>query len=106
MKRGDPSRATEHADRALLLSWPDISGEGKYALTALQSYTGDTVVTIGEWHDQTFGDYAPGATVSGMSFSADFQAELEKTFDRRETVPLANWPMFDAALIHWKRKPA
>ena len=106
MKRGDPSRATEHADRALLLSWPDISGEGKYALTALQSYTGDTVVTIGEWHHQTFGDYAPGATVSGMSFSADFQAELEKTFDRRETVPLANWPMFDAALIHWKRKPA
>ena len=106
MKRGDPSRASEHADRTLLLSWPDISGEGKYALTALQSYTGDTVVTIGEWHDQTFGDYAPGATVSGMSFSADFQAELEKTFDRRETVPLANWPMFDAALIHWKRKPA
>lgn len=106
MKRGDPSRASEHADRALLLSWPDISGEGDYALTALQSYTGDTVVTIGEWCDQTFGDYAPGATVSGMSFSADFQAELEKTFDRRETVPLANWPMFDAALIHWKRKSA
>lgn len=106
MKRGDPSRASEHADRALLLSWPDISGEGDYALTALQSYTGDTVVTIGEWRDQTFGDYAPGATVSGMSFSADFQAELEKTFDRRETVPLANWPMFDAALIHWKRKSA
>ena len=106
MKRGDPSRASEHADRALLLSWPDISGEGDYALTALQSYTGDTVVTIGEWRDHTFGDYAPGATVSGMSFSADFQAELEKTFDRRETVPLANWPMFDAALIHWKRKPA
>lgn len=106
MKRGDPSRASEHADRALLLSWPDISGEGDYALTALQSYTGDTVVTIGEWRDQTFGDYAPGATISGMSFSADFQAELEKTFDRRETVPLANWPMFDAALIHWKRKSA
>jgi len=106
MKRGDPSRASEHADRALLLSWPDISGEGDYALTALQSYTGDTVVTIGEWRDQTFGDYAPGATVSGMSFSAEFQAELEKTFDRRETVPLANWPMFDAALIHWKRKSA
>ena len=98
MKRGDPSRATEHADRALLLSWPDISG-GVRPHRAPELHRG-TVVTIGEWHDQTFGG-RPSATVSGMSFSRFSWRKPSSPRNR----PAANWPMFDAALIHWKRNP-
>jgi hypothetical protein len=104
IRKGGPESAAKHADRALLLSWIDIAGEGDYATATLDNYTGDTIITIGEWRGHTFGDYAPGTTATGMSFSREFQRELEAAFDRDETLPCANWPMFDSVLIRWRRR--
>jgi hypothetical protein len=104
IRKGGPESAAKHADRTLLLSWTDIAGEGDYATATLDNYTGDTIITIGEWREHTFGDYAPGTTTTGMSFSPEFQRELEAAFDRDQTLPCANWPMFDSVVIRWRRR--
>ena len=104
IRHGGPEQAEKHSDRALLVSWIDIGGEGDYGTATLDNYTGNTVVTIGEWRDHTFGEYAPGTSVTGGSFSKEFQVELERRFVREATIPVANWPMFDSVLILWRRK--
>ena len=104
MRRGGPEKAGEHPDRTLVLSWIDISGEGDYAVRTLENFTGEHLVTIGEWRGHTFGDYAPGATALGMSFSPEFQQEVERRFTLLRVVPVANWPMFASSMLIWRAK--
>jgi hypothetical protein len=104
MRTGGPESAKEHADRALVLMWPDISGDGEYGLTALENYEGNILVTVGEWHDHTFGEYAPGATASGMSFSAECQDLVAARFELERVIPVGNWPMFDSVAMIWRAR--
>jgi len=104
MRVGGPESAKEHSDRALVLMWPDITGDGLYGLTAVENYDGQTLVTVGEWRGHTFGDYAPGATASGMSFSAECQELVSSRFALERVVPVGNWPMFDSVAMIWRRK--
>jgi len=104
MRTGGPESAKEHADRALVLMWPDISGDGEYGLTALENYEGNILVTVGEWHDHTFGEYAPGATASGMSFSAECQDLVASRFELERVIPVGNWPMFDSVAMIWRAR--
>ena len=106
MLEGGPERAAEHADRALMLAWPDYLGRGTYSLACLEAYRGDTLVLLGEWRGRTFGAYTQGIPETGQSFSAEMQAAVEEAFELERTVRLPNWPCYLDTLMVWRRKKA
>ena len=104
VQEGGPEVARAHADRALLLGWPDYLGQGAYSSACLEAYTGDTLVLLGEWHGGTFGAYKAGLNEHGQAFALAFQREVEAKFELVAHEPLPSWPYVVDALRIWKRK--
>eukprot|EP00931_Biecheleriopsis_adriatica_P052003 TRINITY_DN30202_c0_g1_i2.p1 TRINITY_DN30202_c0_g1~~TRINITY_DN30202_c0_g1_i2.p1 ORF type:complete len:393 (+),score=58.09 TRINITY_DN30202_c0_g1_i2:113-1291(+) len=100
VRTGGPEVLIEHAERSLLLMWPDYQGVGSFGLECLRNYAGKTLVLVGEWQNQTFGLVRPW----GQSFSKEFQEVVEAEFERVKVVPLPNWPLFCDILTVWQRK--
>lgn len=104
VRAGGPGAAAEHADRALVLMWPDYGGKGTYALDALRAYRGDTLVLVGEWAGRTFGSYSAALPETGQSFSSDAQAYVEEHFAEVEVMRLPSFPMsLDCVAVYARR---
>jgi hypothetical protein len=39
-----------------------------------------------------------------MSFSSEFQQEVDRRFTLERVVPVANWPMFASSMLIWRAK--
>ena len=104
VREGGAESAAAHADRALLLVWPDYAGRGTYAREALRAYTGQTLLLVGEWRGRTFGGGAQGPTEDGEAFSAAFQQQVESDFEVVEQHRLPSWPWYVDCLVVWRRK--
>eukprot|EP00039_Didymoeca_costata_P016065 m.281133 g.281133 ORF g.281133 m.281133 type:complete len:606 (+) comp16329_c0_seq5:268-2085(+) len=46
---GGPEMAAKYPNSTLVLMWPDYMGGGNYGLECLTQYTGNTLITVGEW---------------------------------------------------------
>ena len=99
MRAGGPKAAAAHAERALLLSWPDYDGQGTYGLACLEAYAGDTLLLVGEWRGWAL------TSTHGKAFSAAFQAKVERGFEPVEQIRLPSWPLVVDALVVWRRRP-
>jgi len=104
VKMGGPDMLTGHADRALVLMWPDYGGRGTFARECLKNYKGSTLVCVGEWDGHTFGSIRPDFEIKGQSFSEGFQADVEKDFILEDTVPLPTWPTAADAVLIFRRR--
>lgn len=100
--RKGPELCAAHADRALLLVYPDDFEESadSLALSCLESYAGSTVIHVGE----LFGG-ARGDNVWGRSSADDFQVRLAELYHKVLEVPLPSWPYSRDALSVWRRTP-
>ena len=105
-QEGGPEQAAAHANRTLVLMWPDYHGHGSYGLSCLTQYTGERLALVGEWRGRTFGAYTQGIPETGQSFSAEMQAAVEEAFELERTVRLPNWPCYLDTLMVWRRKKA
>ena len=103
---GGPEVIREHADRTLVLMWPDHRGKGSFGVKCLEEYEGETLVLVGEWRGRTFGAYAAGLDDHGQSFSPEFQAQVAGAYDEQEVYRLPNWPLFLDCVMVYKRKSA
>jgi len=103
LTRASAVEASE-SGKCLMLSWPDSSGEGEMGKAAVEAHTGQHLVTLGEWHDRTYGAYSAGLTVHGQSFSKACQDLVEEKYELIQEVRLPNWALFVDVLRVWKRK--
>ena len=86
---GSPQSISERSEReTLLLCWPPLNNP--MSTQSLRSYTGNTVIYIGEWR--------------GRTAEADFHDELETMWNLKETLDIPNWPNFSDRLYIFKRK--
>ncbi|XXQ32702.1 Methyltransferase domain-containing protein [Plasmodiophora brassicae] len=84
----------EHTGRTLFLCWPDLSDMGS---VALQAYTGDIVLYIGESFGRTLhGDFS-------QTGNAAFHLGLVSRFHEILRLPLPNWPGNRDCLSVFKR---
>ena len=97
---GGPGVASSHSDRALLLIWPDLEGEGTFALDSLAAYSGQTLLLVGEWRGRAL------SIPYGTAFAPPFQAAVEADFEVVQQVRLPSWPTFVDVLTVWRRKSA
>ena len=90
--QGGPEVLVGHAERTLLLCWPDPwSG---FDEAALRAYPGERVAVVGE----------PGETAPG---SQSFQALLHRSWQQIETAPVPRWPeSHDRLMIYGRRRVA
>lgn len=87
--RGDATHARRYPDRSLLLVWPYMDD---MAVRALNAYTGDTVIFVGE-------ERAACANEA-------FFLELEKSWDRIRDVAIPQWPgIHDEMWVLKRRQP-
>jgi hypothetical protein len=87
--RGGPEELGGHAERTLLLCWPDPwSGFDEASLLA---YRGGRVAVVGE----------PGAAGPG---SQGFQALLQRSWQQIEEAPVPRWPESEDRLIVYGRR--
>ena len=107
LQQGPPEVVSSHSDKTLLLMWPDFMGLGDFGHQALLQYSGNTIITVGEWADATLGAYSSELqnTFSGQSFSTAFQLKMSREFDLQETVRLPSWPLYCDELRVYSRKP-
>ena len=101
---GGPEVIREHANRVLVLMWPDYRGQGSFGLKCLEEYEGDTLVLVGEWQGRTFGRYTAGLHDHGQSFSREFQSAVTATYVEEAVYRLPNWPLFLDCVMVYKRK--
>lgn len=104
LKVAGPEMALEAAERTLVLMWPDYGGTGIFALEALEMFEGARVVCVGEWLGHTLGAAGTPIPVTGLSFSAEFQRQVDAQFTLEETVALPNWPLHADVVQVFKRK--
>ena len=87
--QGGPEVLRRHAERTLLLCWPDPwSGFDEAALLA---YPGEHVAVVGEP-----GEEGPG--------SEGFQALLQRSWQQIETAPVPRWPDSQDRLVVYSRR--
>ncbi|CAE8601529.1 unnamed protein product [Polarella glacialis] len=101
---GGPEVVEKYPDRTLVLMWADYMGWGTYGLQCLQGFKGQHLILVGEWRTATFGDYAPGMSEHGQSFSLELQQFVEECFTLVQTVTLPNWPLALDKLMLWQRR--
>eukprot|EP00873_Tetraselmis_striata_P037874 jgi/Tetstr1/458138/TSEL_044630.t1 len=97
---GGPETVAAHPARTLVLMWPDYGGAGGYGLAAVEAYTGEALLLVGEWADCR----PPGGPPHGAAFSPELQALVEERFERADTLPLPNWPGRAGRLMLFKRR--
>jgi hypothetical protein len=85
---GDSSRAADHPDRALFLCWPPY--DEPMAADALTAYTGETVISIGEYH--------------GCTADRRFQELLDRDFELVEGCEIPRWRGNGDQLSVYRRK--
>lgn len=95
----------KHADRALVLMWPDYGGRGTFSLECLKYYSGNILVCVGEWDGgHTYGRIRADFEPTGQSFSAGFQAAVEKDWILDTAVMLPTWPTAADAVQIFRRR--
>ena len=106
---GGPQAVSLHADRALILMWPDYGGVGTYGSACVRRFAGETLITVGEWGSETLhatlGAYASGLPSTGQSFSQECQEMVESRFELVNVCRLPNFPLFCDVLAVWRRRP-
>jgi len=106
---GGPQAVSLHADRALILMWPDYGGVGSYGAACVQRFAGETLITVGEWGSETLhatlGAYARGLPSTGQSFSQECQEMVESRFELEKICRLPTFPLFCDVLAVWRRRP-
>lgn len=103
VRRGGPEVLRQESvskGRALLLCYPDefVHDMRSVALRALDDYSGDTIVHIGEMMPHTQLENPWGKTTA-----SDFQLELSHGWHKVVQVPLPSWPVSVDCLSVWKR---
>ena len=90
VQKGSEVFASRYPDRALLLIWPPRWNE--MAFNALEYYTGDHVIYVGEMGSES----ATG--------TEDFFKKLNEDFELITTVGLQNWPSYTDKVHVFKRR--
>lgn len=100
--RAGPKLCKKHADRALLLVYPDDfeTSAKSVALRCLENYAGMTVIHAGE----LFGSARLMEHPWGRSTADEFQVRLAERFHKVLEVPLPSWPYSRDSLTVWRRK--
>lgn len=101
VSQGTPKDLAKHADRALMLAYPDDFDESddSMALECLDHYNGEVVLHIGEFLGHTLCLPDPW----GRTSAPEFQVRLAATYHKVLQVPLPNWHSSMDCLSVWKR---
>eukprot|EP00850_Spirogloea_muscicola_P019451 SM000190S04887 [mRNA] locus=s190:270549:273005:- [translate_table: standard] len=116
VQEGGPATAAAHPDRSLLLCWPPPEeAEGgdepepgsKMAVATLRSYSGNTLVYVGETPGHLLRDACPASSSIAPQRSAtaggEFYSELQQGWQLEQRVPLPTWPGAQDSLTIWRR---
>eukprot|EP00850_Spirogloea_muscicola_P003217 SM000013S26386 [mRNA] locus=s13:117971:119902:+ [translate_table: standard] len=116
VQEGGPATAAAHPDRSLLLCWPPPEEEeggdapepgSKMAVATLRSYSGNTLLYVGEVPGHLLRDASPASSSMPPQRSAtaggDFYSELQQGWQLEQQVPLPKWPGAWDSLTIWRR---